>query len=379
MVIGLVAVAAAVAVVVGAVMLSGSDASGPAGPVAAVQDDYLPAAAAIEDLPARLDLIARTGVTTTRVDLFWSDIARSRPADATDPADPAYDFARADTILSGLAQRHITPIVSVYSSPAWTTGGQTGGAPPINRLAPDPKDFGEFMGALAKRYDGTFTGPGGEVLPELRFVEIWNEPNLSGFLIPSEQNAATRLDEYAAMDRAAYAAIKKANPELKVIVGVGGPRSSTSPSGVGAIEWLRGLRERDIPLDGYSQHVYPAAAPTLDTPVVPSWSSIGRVLDELDAWRADPPIPLYITEAGYTTQPTPYRDTAVTEGQQAQYLTQIFSLPQLRTDRIKVVVWFNLQDNASWPAGLLREDLTRKPSYDAFTRVVKDQKGAQMG
>ena len=147
----------------------------------------------------------------------------------------------------------------------------------------------------------------------MRYIEVWNEPNLSGFLIPEGEGPAARLDTYAAMDRAAFAAIRAANPDAKVIVGVGGPRSSTSRTGVGAIEWLRGLRDRDIPLDGYSQHVYPAAAPTVDTTVVPSWSSIGRVLDELDAWRSDPPIPLYITEAGYTTAATPYRDTAVTE------------------------------------------------------------------
>jgi hypothetical protein len=182
------------------------------------------------------------------------------------------------------------------------------------------------------------------------------------------------------MDTAAYPAIKKANPAAQVIVGVGGPRSSTSPTGVGAIEWLRGLRERGIPLDAYSQHVYPSAAPTVDTAVVPSWSSIGRVLDELDAWRAEPAIPLYITEAGYTTAATRFRDTKVTEQQQAEYLTQIYSLPQLRTDRIRTVVWFNLQDNADWPAGLLRDGtLDHKPSYDRFLRVVEDQKGARLG
>lgn len=382
MVAGLVAVAAAIAVVVGAVMLSGSDATAPIGAVAAVQDDHL-STEAIETIPARLDLLAATGVTTTRVDLFWNAIAVGpvRPADPTNPADPAYDFSRADTIMQGLAERGITPIVSVYSTPAWSSGGAVdaiGG--PINRLAPDPADYGAFMKAVATRYNGTFAGPGGETLPEVRFYEIWNEPNLDGFLQVTPRDPATRLDVYAAMDRAAYPAIKGANANAVVIVGVGGPRSSTTATGVGAIEWLRGLRERDIPLDAYSQHVYPAAAPTVDTAVVPSWSSIGRVLDELDVWRSDASIPLYITEAGYTTAATPYRDTKVTEAQQAEYLSQIFSLPQLHTDRIKTVVWFNLQDNASWPAGLLRDvTLERKPSYDAFVQVVKDQKGAHLG
>lgn len=380
MVIGLVAVAAVIAAVVGAVMLSGSDAAPPIGAVAAVQDDHL-ATESIETISTRLDLLKDTGVTTTRVDLFWNSIALARPATPTDPADPAYDFARADSIMLGLAERGITPIVSVYSTPAWSSGGAVdaiGG--PVNRLAPEPKDYGDFMGALATRYNGSFTGPGGSVLPEVKYFEVWNEPNLDGFLQVAEKSTEARLDTYAEMARAAHPAIKDANPDARVIVGVGGPRSSTTATGVGAIEWLRGLRARDIPLDGYSQHVYPSAAPTVETAVVPSWSSIGRVLDELDAWRADPSIPLYITEAGYTTAVTRYRDTKVTEEQQAEYLTQIYSLPQLRTDRIKTVVWFNLQDNVHWPAGLLRDQtLEPKPSYGNFLQVVKDQEGARLG
>ena len=184
------------------------------------------------------------------------------------------------------------------------------------------------------------------------------------------------LNTYAAMDKAAYPAIKKANAKAVVIAGVGGPRSSTSRSGIGAMEWLKGLRARDIPLDAYSQHIYPGAAPPTETTVVPSWATVGRLLDELDAWK--PGMPLYITEAGYTTAATPYRAEKVTEKQQAQYLSQIYSLPQLRSDRVKAVVWFNLQDNANWPAGLLRDDLSEKPSYKAFLNAVEEQNGARL-
>ena len=80
-------------------------------------------------------------------------------------------------------------------------------------------------------------------------------------------------------------------------------------------------------------------------------------MSEIDGFQ--PGLPFYVTEAGYTTAPTPYRDTAVTEDEQAEYLTQIYSLPQLRTEQVKTVVWFNLEDNANWPAGLYREALEK--------------------
>lgn len=378
-ILGLVAVAVVIAVVAGTVLLSGGgdDDAPPIGAVAAVQDDHLPVDP-IENVPERLDLIEDTGATTTRVDLFWSQIAPSRPDDPRDPADPAYDFARADLILRGLAEREITPIVSVYNSPAWATDEPP--VPPgvaVNTATPDAEDFGDFMAAVARRYSGEFTAPGGDTLPEVRHFELWNEPNLSGFLTPQfEGDVPVSLDAYAAMVTAAYPAIKEANPDAQVIAGVGGPRGSTGRTGIGAIDWLRGLRGRDIPLDAYSQHIYPAAGPREPTDALPSWSSVGRFLDELDGFK--PGLPLYITEAGYTTAATPYRDTKVTEEQQAEYLTQIYSLPQLRTDRVKTVVWFNLQDNENWPAGLLRADGSEKPSYEPFREVVEGQDGARL-
>jgi hypothetical protein len=373
---GLLVVAVAIAVVVGLVLISGGDEGAPPiGAVVAVQDDHLPVDP-IEKIPERLDLLADTGVTTTRVDLFWADIAPSRPASPTDPTDPAYDFSRADLIFLGLAERGITPIVSVYYTPRWASGGrQVPGIVP-NTLAPDPQAFADFMQALATRYDGTFTSPGGETLPEVDHFEIWNEPNLSGFFTPQfEDGQPVSLDAYAAMDRLAYPAIKRANPQAVVIAGVCGPRGRTGQNAIGAIDWLRGLVERRIPLDAYSQHIYPAAPPTEPTDAIPSWSSVGRLLDEIDAFDPGLPPPLYITEAGYTTAATAFRDVQVTDEQQAEYLTQIYSLPQIQTDRVKAVVWFNLQDNPNWPGGLLREDLSRKPSYQRFLDAVDAQKG----
>lgn len=391
MAVGIGLVAAAIIAVVALVACSGGSDEGPIAAVAAVQDDHLPVDP-IEQIPDRIEMVADTGVTTTRVDVFWGKVARNRPADPKDPADPAYDFSRYDLIFQSLAQRGITPIVDVYDTPDWASGGVTQPPGPLpdaafNRLAPDRQDFADFMTALATRYSGSFAGPGGDTLPRITHFEIWNEPNLSGFLLPpgwddaaasQEDLTKARLDTYAGMAEAGYEAVKTADPEATVIIGVGGPRSSTSRTGVGAVEWLRGLAERKVPLDAYSQHVYPAAPPEQETDVVPSWSTIGRFLTELDAFR--PNVDLYITEAGYTTAATPYRDTGFkTEAEQADYLTQIYSLPQLRSERIKAVVWFNLQDNASWPAGLLREDGSKKPSYDRFLQVVKDQKGTTLG
>ncbi len=345
----------------------------PSGPAVAVQDDHLPVDP-IEDIPARIDLIASTGAKVTRVDLFWASVAPSPVENPEDPADPGYDFGRYDVILEGLAAKGITPIVSVYNSPPWAADGEPS-ATAVNPVAPDPDAYAQFMTAVATRYGGGFAGgASGRALPEVRHFELWNEPNLSAYLSPQVVDGRrVSLDSYAAMVKAAYPAIKAANPDALVIAGVGGPRGLTNDTGTGALDWLRGLVQRRIPLDAYSQHVYPAAAPTAKTNAFPSWSSIDQLLAEVE--RFAPGLPLYITEAGYTTAETPFRDVKVTEGQQARYLRQIFELPQVQNPRVRTIVWFNLQDNVNWPAGLLREDGTEKPSYAAFRSTAAQSEG----
>ncbi|MCC6830381.1 MAG: cellulase family glycosylhydrolase [Thermoleophilia bacterium] len=339
-------------------------------PALAVQDDRLVNANA--DPAERTAMVAQTGAKVTRVDLFWKDVAPARPADPTDPADPAYDWTRMDAILTGFAAAGISPIVDVFNAPAWATGGTTTVGPltPYNSVPPDPAAFAEFMRAASTRYSGTFTA-GGAALPKVTHWELWNEPNLKLFMHPAG-GTQRWIDTYAAMVKAAYPAVKAGGGAgTVVLVGAAGPRSRTGANAVGARDWLVGLRRRDVPLDVYSQHIYPAAAPREVTPAVPAWGTLDVLLDELETWRPD--LGIAITEAGYTTAETPYRKTFVSEEAQAANLRDILAMPAVRDPRVRVVVWFNLQDNPNWPAGLLREDGSQKPSYGVFTELAGER------
>lgn len=253
------------------------------GAVAAVQDDRL-AAATLTEIPGRLDLAKETGARVARVDLFWSDIALSRPASPTDPNDPAYDWTATDAKLSGLASRGITPLISVYSSPTWTTGGRKTDTQ-YNPYAPKPGDYGKFMAAVSKRYSGTFTPTGGTSLPRVRLIEIWNEPNLKSFF---RVGGRTNLKVYLRLVREAYGPIKRNNRRAIVIAGVGGPRSTNGAGNLGARQWLNGIVRSplNVKFDAYSQHIYPNAAPFSRTKAFPSWNSINEILRTLDTRRA---------------------------------------------------------------------------------------------
>lgn len=345
--------------------VTASDAGLP--PVLAVQDDRLVNANA--DPAERVRMVAETGATVTRVDVFWKDVAPTEPATPTDPADPAYDWTRLDAIVRGFAAQDITPILDVFNAPAWASGGTTTASPTVayNSVPPDPAAFAAFMRAVSTRYSGRFTADGVR-LPRVTHWELWNEPNLSLFLHPTGGTEAW-IDTYEALVRAAYPAVKAGGGAgTVVLVGAAGPRGRTGPSAVGVRDWLAGLRRRDVPLDVYSQHIYPAAAPLETTQALPAWGTLEVLLDELARWR--PNLGIAITEAGYTTAATPYRRAFVSEDDQAANLGDLVRVPAVRDPRVKVIVWFNLQDNANWPAGLLREDGSRKPAFDAFTALA---------
>ena len=334
-----------------------------------VQDDRL-SSGPVPQVPARLDLLQRSRAKVTRVNVLWSLVAPTRPGAPTDPADPAYRWERLDAVVGGLATRRIATILVAYSAPPWAAGGRK--PPPgreINPNAPGVADYARFMQALSTRYSGRYTPPGGARLPRVRHFEIWNEPNLRGFLAVGGRKAP--VSRYVSMTRQAYPAIKRGNPAAIVIAGVGAPRSSTDTTGTGALLWARKLAASSARFDAYSQHVYPAAPPLAKATAFPSWSTLSQLPAALDAVRKRRGTPIYITEAGYTTARTPFRRGKVTLGQQAAYLKQIMRLPELRKPRYRVVMWFNFQDNPDWPGGLLNLRGVAKPHYRAFVPLAR--------
>lgn len=336
-------------------------------PIVGVEDDRLVNPEAVP--AARVAMIASTRARMARVAVFWKDVAPRRPASPADPDDPAYRFGRTDAIVKALAARGVTPLLVVYNAPAWASGNATTvtAAMPYNAVPPDPARFGEFMRAVSTRYSGGHRA-GGATLPRVRYWELWNEPNLSLFLHP-QGSSAQWAAAYAALAKAGYPAVKAGGGDDTVVMaGATGPRGATGRGAIGVRDWIAGLRANGVPMDAYSQHIYPAAGPLESTTAMPSWSSLPEIYALLDAWR--PGLPVYITEAGYTTAPTPYRKVAVSESAQARYVRDIFTLRAVRDPRLKAVIWFNLQDNPNWPAGLLRADGRPKPSMAVYRRVA---------
>ena len=336
-------------------------------PIVSLQDDNLVNVRGAE-LEARLDALAATGVKVTRIDVLWRDVAPTRPADARDPADAAYDWSRYDQIVRGLTTRGIAAILDFYVTPVWASRSGTRAA------APRAADGGRFAGAIARRYSGAFPDPLGGLLPRVGRFEVWNEPNLPGFWMPQCRQKAGRAllvspRAYAALLAAAYREIHAANPTAQVIGGVAGPagRSPTTcpddgAAAVGSLDFARLVADEGPPLDAWSLHLYPLGGP-LQAFFVPSWSSLPRVARQVDRLR--PGAPIHVTETGYHTSYNRFHRYFVSEAQQAAWVDETV-VAAAQNPRVQVVTWFNFQDNPFWTGGLLRGDGTPKPSYARF-------------
>jgi hypothetical protein len=333
-----------------------------------------------------------------RVNLYWGGtkwaVANERPADPTDPGDPAYDWTLYDRLVRYAADRGIRVVFSILFTPSWANGGRARNVAPIR-----PNDLEQFAYAAAVRYSGFYTPPDApqdgtvgdavQPLPAVTMWTAWNEPNNPVWLSPQYKRVAGawRIEsafQYARICNAVYQGIHSViiSPERgpvpgeQVACGVTGPRGNDAPrSGrpepdpiafmVAAKRY--GLKRFDV----WAHHPYPLAG--TDTPTyVPAptqhavlLGNIGALLTKLtQLWG---PKHLWITEYAYQTRTR----TGVSPTKQAAYMRQAFALARANP-RIDMMLWFLIRDDTSahgWRSGVQTASGALKPSFGVFANL----------
>jgi hypothetical protein len=269
-----------------------------------------------------------------------------------------------------------------------------------NRWRPSAREFGRFAEAVARRYSGSFHD-GGETLPAVRLFTTWNEPNHPIFLLPQWQRAGKRgrwrpvaPHLYRRMHEAAYDAIKRVNPADRVLIGglaAQGSRAKGPEEGVPPLRFIRELacvdghlrrlrvREcrgfRPLRADGFAIHPYTSNGPP-GTSGAESDSlelaDLGRLTDLLSELgrrgRIAAPLPVYVTEYGYETNPPDPRGVSLE--QQADYVGQSTYLAWRRPD-VDSVAQFLLQDIGPDP----RQPVSSAHRWDDYQTGLLDYHG----
>jgi hypothetical protein len=327
-------------------------------------------------------------VQEVRLNLYWGGrygVAKSRPKNATNPADPAYDWDLYDRTVRYAAQNGVHVLFSIYGTPSWANGGKGANVAPTRAT-----DLRNFAYAAARRYGGTYPGADGSTLPAVREWLAWNEPNNPIFLTPQYKKTAKGWTiqsavNYAKICNAVYSGVHATlAPSERVGCGVTSPRGNNNPNGdrpsVSPLAFLRASKKAGLKtFDAWAHHPYygmPSDTPTTKpvsakgTPATAVMlGNIGDLTKEVTRLYGNKRI--WITEYGYQTNP-PDKLFGVSWAKQAAYLTQAFAIAR-KNPRIDMMLWFLLKDEpivANWQSGLLTATGKKKPAYNAFMKMA---------
>jgi len=313
-----------------------------------------------------------------RVNLNWFDVAKKQPLHPSDPGDPAYDWARYDTLMLNAKKNNIQVLFTIYGTPRWANGTKKG----INRAPRQMVFLKYFATAAAKRYSGTFKRDDDVVLPAARKWLAWNEPNNPLFLTPQwtkinkNRYTQTAAKLYVGICTAVWSGVHATKLKQEVVAcGATDPRGNNSgknprPS-ISPLAFLAALKKFGLKhFDVYAHHPYysrPAETPSTKpkAKTVVTLGNIGELTKLLTKLYGNKK--LWITEYGYQTSP-PDRTFGVSWAKQAKYLTQAYSIAR-RNPRITMMLWFLLRDEgrlSGWQSGLFTAAGKKKPAYNAF-------------
>ena len=327
-----------------------------AGQVAGIQTHVLWANVDDAAMVRQLDLVKSSGARMTRVDVGWASLQERGPNDWS-----SYHLGRLDRLVAAADARGISLLLTFMNTPCWAASapesvkqGCAGAWWDRGVTAYPPTDAGAYARALAflaARYGD-----------KVAAWEVWNEPNHPDFWHSSDQ-----ARDYVRLLKAAYPAVKAANPRATVIGG------ALSTSDHAFTQRLYALGAKGY-FDAFSVHPYSDDLSPLDTrPGADARYSFVRGVPKIrETMLANGDSrPLWLTESGWTTSTlrgSEHWRNGVSEAAQALYVRQ--QAEQIaRWPYVKANIVFNLLDAGADRAdrndnfGLMRADGSAKPAF----------------
>jgi Cellulase (glycosyl hydrolase family 5) len=316
-----------------------------------------------------LQAAASAGSTVIHTTASWPGLAPTRPADAADGSDPAYQLSDLDDLVAKAALYHQRVMIDITGTPKWANGGKT-----PNRMPTRLSDLTTFANMLASRYNG-LTGHG-----TVGLYSVWNEPNLQLFLSP--QYAGKKIvgpANYAKLYKAAYAGIKAGNPAAHVAIGETSARGrdkplATASASVAPATFARLVAQtKGLRFDAWAHHPYPSANRLPPTQKVRypnvALSTMPQFEKDLKKWFHRS-VPIWITEYGHETKPGDPQ--GVSPAIQAKYAKQALTIAK-NDPNVQMFIWFTFRDSPGnpWQSGLRLPSGANKPSYNAFSSLAR--------
>ena len=320
----------------------------------------------------------KLGISIYSMALDWSRVAATKPANPTDPNDPAYKWPGSVTGSvreAGAAGLRVS--LTLTKAPTWANGGKPRQWAPTN-----PSDYANFATAAAKKFPNAHLWMvWGEPTRRTNFMPYDKAPSQVKTLTPGQAQGPRR---YARILDAAYEALKSPSlPGSDQNLVIGG--STFTAGDIRTPLWLKYMRlPNGMPprLDLYGHNVFSTREPDLQNPHSKfnalDFSEVG-LLEKLVTENLGRPygksmIPLFISE---WCVPTSSADGEfnywVDPPDQAKWIKSAFDIVNGH-NFIYALGWIHLSDerkNGIHPrtaCGLLNEDGSKKQGFDAFRR-----------
>ncbi len=284
---------------------------------------------------------------------------------AIEPSKGSYSWSDTDSFMTSAARAGMQVLPVVLYSPSWATSCP-GAARPTRCPPTDEKQLGDFLVVLIGRYgpNGSFWAANPTVPKRpIKSWQIWNEPNF-----PSYWGGAPSAAGYVQMLTTVAPMIRAADPSAEVVTA--GMPDSLNALAIRLADYVTQLYADGVEgsFDTLAVHGY---ANTPDDAV----GLVEQVRAIMNA-NGDAARPIWMTEFGWGSAGKPGIYTKDLAGQAADIdslMGQLVGLhEQLNLRGLTEYFWHDGSPQSdvtdAWDnhTGLVFQDYTHKPSYDAF-------------
>jgi hypothetical protein len=286
-----------------------------------------------------------------------------------EPRRGEYTWQKFDELVRLYEQHHLQIIARIDRPPNWTK------ADPRFKQGPpdDPADFGNFVFAFLTHFKG-----------RVRYIQVWNEPNLLSEWGGRPPNPA----EYLRMLQAVYGRAKQADPDARILSAPLAPTYEESALAMDDVLYLARLYQLGAQqyFDILSANAFGQDRPPDDSP---DFARLNFRRVELErnvmALYGDTRKAVWINEYGWNASPAYFmvREGAlvwqrVAEPQQAEYTVR--GIQKARSDwpwAGPLCIWYFRQVGTSSPQRsdyyfrMVDPDFTVRPLYDAIKALAR--------
>jgi hypothetical protein len=318
------------------------------------------------DMDRTLNLMTDAGFGWARQWISWESV---------EPAQGSYSWDTLDKVVAAAESKNVKLMIILLRAPTW--------AAPNGGIPQDKQLYARFVSTVATRYKG-----------RVGAYEIWNESNLAG-----ETGGTVDVAAYAELLKAAFPAIKAADPNAVVVYGGLTPTGENNPSL--AIDDTVYLKQSYAYNNGEIKQFFDVmgvhATGTLNPPETffpenpgpgPGYfdnrsfyfrrtEDLRKIMEE----AGDGQKQIWLTEFGWTTKNAAkgYEyGQYISEEDQAKYLVRAYDWAKQNWPWMGVMFLWNLNfstvsppTDEKTPWSIINADYSPRPAYDAMKRMPK--------